>query len=211
MPVYNEERTVERAMDALLAADISLSVGAAGRRRRLDRRNGELPARTRVAGQVRALLSTTATAARAPRCARRSPRPAAVTRPCMDADLEYSPADLPAARAIAQRRRRSGLRDARLSGALRIQLLVRDRQSRSHVRGEPDLQQLGLGHHDRAQGDADRALSLARAPRARLRDRGGDHRAASSTRLRHLRGPGHIPRARRARRARSSRPSTGCA
>ena len=46
-----------------------------------------------------------------------------------------------------------------------------------HVRDERPLQLLDLGRDDLPQGDEHRALPLAPAPRARLRDRAGDRRA----------------------------------
>ena len=62
---------------------------------------------------------------------------------------------------------------------LGVQLLVRDGQQGRHARDERHLQLLDLGRDDVPQGDEHRALPLAPAAGARVRDRAGDHRAGA--------------------------------
>ena len=64
----------------------------------------------------------------------------------MDADLEYSPADIPAlARAAPARRCAGRVRHQGFQVAFRLQLLVRRRQPGSDLLCERRLQQLDLG------------------------------------------------------------------
>ena len=80
------------------------------------------------------------------------------------------------------------LRHARLDVAVVVQLLVRDGQQVGHDGHERALQLLDLGRDDLPQGDEHRALSLAQAPRARIRDRAGDRGAGVAVGRADLRG-----------------------
>ena len=105
---------------------------------------------------------------RRPRVPRRRPRP----RP----------------RATRFRRSARRLRNTSVDVPIVVQLLVRDGKQGGDDGDERPLQLLDLGRHDVPQGDADRPLPLAAAPRARVRDRARDRRASAARRRADPRG-----------------------
>ena len=179
MPVFNERERLERAIDAVLGADVADDFEL------LIVDDGSTDGTRDILGgrdwpDARARASTTsATAARAPRSARRSPRRAATTRRSWTPTSSTSPrTSRRCSRPLRAGDADGRLRHARLPVPLRVQLLVRAREPGGDLRGERDLQQLGLRHHDRAEGDARpscsaRSSCASAASRSRPRSRRG--------------------------------------
>ena len=189
MPVFDERSTIEAAIDDALTAELPVPSrelvivddGSTDGTREL-LHSGEWPANVKVVYHERNLGKGAAVRTALQHA---SEEFAAI----LDADLEYRAADL-AARPRAARLRRSArrLRHARLDLAVVLQLLVRDGEQGRDDGDQRPLQLLDLGRHDLPQGDAHRALPLAAASRARLRDRAGDRRARAPRRRADPRG-----------------------
>ena len=169
MPVFNERATLEAAIDDALAAELPVDArqlvivddGSTDGTR-------ELLRDARLAAERDASSATTGTAARAPRCTRRSSTRPATTR------RSSTPTSSTAPRTSRRCCSRCSTGEARVVFGTRVvvepfgvQLLVRDRQQGRHARDERALQLLDLGRDDLPQGDAHRAVPLAAPARAR--------------------------------------------
>ncbi len=205
MPVYNERATVERALDELLATHVSRRrLGGRRRRRRVDRRDRGAATRPVLGPSRYASSGTTGTAAREPRCALRLPPREGTYATVMDADLEYSPADIPL------------LLDPLRNGDADAVFGTRGFQSHSaysfwYVIGNRAVSfAANLIYNcwisDIMTGQKAMRTEVFRSlrpPRARLRNRGGDHRAARPARRPRLRGADRLQGAEPRARARS--------
>ena len=176
VPVFNEAATVGQVVEELLALDAAAR-GAAGRRRLHGRLAGRARAARRAAHRRSRSSRSRRTGARAPRCARGITESTGDILLIQDADLEYSPSDIPALIDPLLTGKADAVFGTRLRGgahaAARAPLLALRRQPLPDAARQRALQHDDLRHGGRLQGLPRRARARPDADLRRLPHRAG--------------------------------------
>ena len=132
------------------------------RRRLLDRRHARAPRRAAAASTASRCCCRSAIRARGRRSGAGSPRSPATSSSIQDADLEYSPEELPELAELIVEGRADVVYGSRFLGRHRVFLFTHYLgQPRAHAADQRPLQHDADGHGDLLQGDAPRGAATA--------------------------------------------------